>query len=114
MRTLYASLHLAGSRRVLECARAAAEITGSVRKWIELVINYLASHKWNRSWRRQRKHSWKHQKAKPTNAVALEFIAHYLDRIDDHLERIANAVEKGDASETMNIERAIASAKTTL
>ena len=47
-------------------------------------------------------------------AVALEFIAHYLDRIDEHLERIANAVEKGDASETMNIERAIASAKTTL
>jgi hypothetical protein len=28
-------------------------------------------------------------------AIALEFIAHYLDRIDSHLERLAAAVETG-------------------
>jgi hypothetical protein len=31
-------------------------------------------------------------------AVALEFIAHYLDRIDGHLEPIANAAEKNAAA----------------
>jgi hypothetical protein len=29
-------------------------------------------------------------------AATLEFIAHYLDRIDSHLERLASAAESGD------------------
>ena len=31
-------------------------------------------------------------------AIALEFIAHYLDRIDGHLERLAANVESGQAN----------------
>ena len=45
-------------------------------------------------------------------AIALEFIAHYLDRIDDHLEKLAAVAESGGATEKlrlqlMNIERAM-------
>lgn len=34
-------------------------------------------------------------------ARALEFIAHYLDRIDGHLERIATDLEKGPKNDSL-------------
>ena len=42
----------------------------------------------------------------------MEFIAYYLDRIDGHLERIANSVESGGVNEKlrlqlMNLEKTI-------
>ncbi len=33
--------------------------------------------------------------------IALEFIAHYLDRIDSHLERLADAAEAGKPNEKL-------------
>lgn len=40
-------------------------------------------------------------------AVALEFIAHYLDRIDSHLERLVVATENSGNEKVWNIERAL-------
>jgi hypothetical protein len=37
-------------------------------------------------------------------AVALEFIAHYLDRIDSHLERLAAAIESGAGNEKIRLQ----------
>lgn len=36
--------------------------------------------------------------------VALEFIAYYLDRIDQHLEVIAQAAQSGGGSERLRLE----------
>jgi hypothetical protein len=46
------------------------------------------------------------------DGAELKYVAHYLDRIDNSLERIANALEKGGVNENlrlqlMNIESAI-------
>ena len=37
-------------------------------------------------------------------AIALEFIAHYLDRIDFHLERLAAAIESGSGNEKIRLQ----------
>ena len=37
-------------------------------------------------------------------AIALEFIAHYLDRVDSHLERLAEALESGKGNEKIRLQ----------
>jgi hypothetical protein len=37
-------------------------------------------------------------------AIALEFIAHYLDRIDSHLEQLAEALESGKGNEKIRLQ----------
>ena len=42
--------------------------------------------------------------------LALEFIAHYLDRIDDHLAQLASSIENGGANAKIltDIKKALA------
>ena len=61
------------------------------------------------------RHAWRFDpniqpERRPGNA--LEYIAYYLDRIDQHLEVIANSVKEGGVNEQlrlqlMNVEKAI-------